>query len=124
MGVTVSMFVLVVDDYDRGIAFYRDAIGLERNPERVNRRVKEYEVLNMNYKVGLFNNVDFQVVVPSYQQFMAGFIALRFLKYPATAEPPEVAERTAAVARAVAPATATTARGRGRALRMDSPCSE
>jgi predicted enzyme related to lactoylglutathione lyase len=29
MSVRVGMFVLVVDDYDRGIAFYRDAIGLE-----------------------------------------------------------------------------------------------
>ena len=29
MGVTVGMFALVVDDYVRGVAFYRDAIGLE-----------------------------------------------------------------------------------------------
>jgi predicted enzyme related to lactoylglutathione lyase len=29
MGVRVTMFTLLVDDYDRGIAFYRDAIGLQ-----------------------------------------------------------------------------------------------
>jgi catechol 2,3-dioxygenase-like lactoylglutathione lyase family enzyme len=29
MGVRVRMFTLVVDDYDRGVAFYRDAIGFE-----------------------------------------------------------------------------------------------
>ena len=28
MAITVRMFTLVVDDYDRGIAFYRDEIGL------------------------------------------------------------------------------------------------
>lgn len=28
MAVKVAMFTLVVDDYERGIAFYRDAIGL------------------------------------------------------------------------------------------------
>src|SRR6185295_18026914 len=38
----------------------------DRNPERVSRRVREYEIMNTNYKVGLFNNVDFQVVVPSF----------------------------------------------------------
>ena len=29
MSVRVQMFTLVVDDYDRGIAFYRDAIGMD-----------------------------------------------------------------------------------------------
>jgi catechol 2,3-dioxygenase-like lactoylglutathione lyase family enzyme len=29
MAVRVAMTTLVVDDYDRGIAFYRDAVGLE-----------------------------------------------------------------------------------------------
>ena len=28
MTVRVAMFTLVVDDYERGIAFYRDALGL------------------------------------------------------------------------------------------------
>ena len=29
MGVRVTMFTLLVDDYDRGIAFYKDTIGLQ-----------------------------------------------------------------------------------------------
>jgi len=38
----------------------------ERNPERVKRRVKSYEFCSTNYKIGLFNDIDFHVIIPSF----------------------------------------------------------
>jgi hypothetical protein len=44
------------------VAFTRD----RHNPERENARVDEWTFANTNFKLGLFNNVDLQIIVPAY----------------------------------------------------------